>query len=657
MALRAKSDGGSILLKSVIFFATAVIFILVPSNAQEDDYLNMSLEDLLDVEIKTASKKSESIEDAPGIVSLITRAEIEQMGARNILDVLERVPGIFSISSYILPHNAISIRGDFPGHTSAHVLYLINGRPIRDSLVGGFNTDVLTSFPLSAVAQVEIIRGPGSVLYGTNAYSGVVNIITETSEERKTDIQISGGSFDRKNAGLSMRFPGKVNVTADFQVTEEDGWTFVGQLSPGQELRRDFSQDMSAAVVTLSYEKLNATAYFGENSLGAFTSGLFPSTTENQRFFLDLGYQDTVSDSWQYSVNLTYNRLRNFLPTGPNIPASPESDDMVFETTHEVSLSEKTSLLIGGSLYNLTGQWTTQGRFTVPEYDQTWWNTYFQLEHRSSEKLKFVLGGQANKVEGVDLDFVPRVGAIFKINDRLGGKLLYGEAFRAAFPGETEIDIPGVLLGTESLVPETIKTLDAQLYYQESNFQAALTLFDSTQDELITRIPSPNPDYRLEFTNRGSLDTQGFELEARATFKGGILLTSSLTHHESENQSGLDNPQLIPQTLFKLSLSRSSKHWILALNNTHVSKAGDVARLNPNVANVNPPLSDFNDLSGHIRWRSSGLINGIKTIHAELYGYNLLDEEILYPEFLFRRVNSFPGRSGRGFVASLGFTF
>ena len=76
-------------------------------------------------------------------------------------------------------HNVPAVRGDLPTHTNNHTLLLINGRPVRESNSGGWNFPVYMAYPIDMIERIEFVRGPGSVLYGTNAYTGVINVITK----------------------------------------------------------------------------------------------------------------------------------------------------------------------------------------------------------------------------------------------------------------------------------------------------------------------------------------------------------------------------------------------------------------------------------------------------------------------------------------------
>ena len=87
----------------------------------------------------------------------------------------------------------VASRGDQTAINSGHILYLINGRPTREVMEGGIASDLLESFPVGILDHVEIILGPGSVLYGSNAYAAVVNLITRKADGNKITLDTQGG--------------------------------------------------------------------------------------------------------------------------------------------------------------------------------------------------------------------------------------------------------------------------------------------------------------------------------------------------------------------------------------------------------------------------------------------------------------------------------
>ncbi len=165
-----------------------------PESAQK--LSELTLADLLNMQVITASKKAENSTDAPGIISTITAEEIKYLGANSILDILERATSIQPLGSTLFPSNLAVTRGDLRSLYDNHMLILINGRPDREGVLGGINSPVYTGFPVEMIERIEIIRGPGSVLYGSNAFAGVINIITRSQETKSSlKVKAGGGEF------------------------------------------------------------------------------------------------------------------------------------------------------------------------------------------------------------------------------------------------------------------------------------------------------------------------------------------------------------------------------------------------------------------------------------------------------------------------------
>src|SRR6187200_2284629 len=112
-----------------------------PRGAKEDLRL-LDLEALMDVNVTTASKSSESLSDAPGVISVVTADELRRFGGMTLREVLERVPGLTGASSYFTDRSLVAARGDLTKANGGHLLILINGRPSREILEGGLVSDL-----------------------------------------------------------------------------------------------------------------------------------------------------------------------------------------------------------------------------------------------------------------------------------------------------------------------------------------------------------------------------------------------------------------------------------------------------------------------------------------------------------------------------------
>lgn len=171
-----------------------------PESTPNDIY-NLSLAELGQVEISIATGNSTPLDKAPATASVIYASDIEAMGARSLNEVLETVPGLHvSLSTLSRLDSIYSIRGIHTGF-NPQVLLLMNGTPVQSSLQGG--RPALLRLPVTSIDRIEVIRGPGSAIYGADAYSGVINVITKDATAiNGTAIGARYGSFNSSDLWL-----------------------------------------------------------------------------------------------------------------------------------------------------------------------------------------------------------------------------------------------------------------------------------------------------------------------------------------------------------------------------------------------------------------------------------------------------------------------
>ena len=160
--------------------------------------------------ISIATGRSQLISKAPAVASIITAEQIEQSGARNLDDVLESVPGLHVSSSSTRLSPVYTIRG-ISTDRNPQVLVLLNGIPTTNLYFG--DRGPVSSMPIRAISRVEIIRGPGSAVYGADAFAGVINIITKTAEEYDGfTVGARIAEFDTREAWLSYGKSGDIDI-------------------------------------------------------------------------------------------------------------------------------------------------------------------------------------------------------------------------------------------------------------------------------------------------------------------------------------------------------------------------------------------------------------------------------------------------------------
>jgi iron complex outermembrane receptor protein len=141
------------------------------------DLTRASLEDLMNIQVTSVSRKEQSLSKAASSVYVITQDDIRHSGATNVPDLLRMVPGV-DVARINANTWAISIRG-FNSRYSGKVLVLVDGRTVYTPLFSGVYWDQQT-MPLENIDRIEVIRGPGGTVWGANAMNGVINVISKS---------------------------------------------------------------------------------------------------------------------------------------------------------------------------------------------------------------------------------------------------------------------------------------------------------------------------------------------------------------------------------------------------------------------------------------------------------------------------------------------
>jgi len=145
---------------------------LQQTSDQPSDLVSMDLEQLMNLKVTTASLFSDKLSQAPAIMSVVTNDELRRFDGLTLNEILQQVPGLTGSTQYFVDRSMVAARGDQTKTDGGHILFLINGRPTREVMEGGVISDLLESFPVEILERIEIIKGPGSVLYGSNAFRG-----------------------------------------------------------------------------------------------------------------------------------------------------------------------------------------------------------------------------------------------------------------------------------------------------------------------------------------------------------------------------------------------------------------------------------------------------------------------------------------------------
>ncbi len=185
-----------------------------PASEPQVDLTELSLEELMDVEVTSVSKRAEPISAAAAAVFVITQEDLRRSGATSIPEALRMVPGV-EVARIDASKWAISARG-FNGRFANKLLVLIDGRSVYTPLFSGVFWDVQDTL-LEDVDRIEVIRGPGATLWGANAVNGVINIITRSARETQGGLLAAGGGTEEQGFA-ALRYGGALGESSSYRV-------------------------------------------------------------------------------------------------------------------------------------------------------------------------------------------------------------------------------------------------------------------------------------------------------------------------------------------------------------------------------------------------------------------------------------------------------
>jgi outer membrane receptor for ferrienterochelin and colicins len=633
-----------------------------------------------------ASKAEEKTTEAPAVVQVVSREEIQAFGGNTIGDVLNRLTNFYLASPTHLFNNMTSMRGDLTRNYSSHVLLLLNGRPVRESLFGGVDMAFLNGLAIEDIERIELIRGAGSILYGSGAFTGVINFIMRNEKETGTSVQTRVGAAGTRGIIFTQSYS-KDNFTfhASARYYGQEGWesTYKDRDTISRTMKG--ANENFGVYASAESKKFTLRLYYGgtranvmnNESKWSINNGN-PDVTISRRGFIDLGFRHNFSKKWNMAINNTSNTHNIDFSSFDDNKMRFNTFDNLTEMTHFIRPVKNLNVLVG-ALYNLNsnnGKGSVDKNFNPikPLPDSTGFESnyafYTQADYRLLTYFKIVAGTQINKTSQSGWDIAPRVGLITTLPMGLGAKALYGKAFRTS--AHLDVDYQSKkFINPEGLRPETVYTTDLQLFYERPKFYAALTYYHSQQTDVVEKELLANDQYT--YSNEHDLTLQGIEAEAKYSPTSRLLLTANFSYYHSRDNEGKEYTTAVPAITTCAGVAYFSKNraFSIGLYNVYFSKPHDVinAQLDPDHPTpdselrkiVNPVPEAFDMISFNVSLdiaTAFHIKNMPKTIFT-VYGENLLDSEVWQPEYFRRNINAVPyqGIGGRAFYATLGVKF
>ncbi len=707
-------------------FLLTVLFVFILTHlafAQEKekkDPFEMSFDQLMKVKIKTAGKTQEQISSVPASVVLITRKDIETYGYTTLTEILENIPGLYSIDDYSAQDGTFGVRGFWSGIAMDNIIILVNGVPqVFDYLTS--SPLINSPIPVEAIDRIEVVRGPMSVLYGSGAFFGVINIFTDDpSTEPINIVSVSGGSEKTKklflrleggngdfnyaiNASLSDTYG--IDEPLDKMMTNtaalpnfglEPDHRTGGQLE-GKRKYFNFSGHFKDIYIDLTYNESEQEGYL------PFPSYSDGSVVQLNSTRLLLGYRKKFSDKFTIDGKLNYSQIEaafsydyyreDFYGIQQN-----KSKALEAELDGFIKPSEKLDIKVGlhyravieaSNSFDLPSfgpPSTVNQYFYLAKGDDIVTQAFFaQVTYKPVKNLELVAGlrleqmpeytlGNLQTLDPVNqtkveetytedkVEFIPRVALVYSFNDRNIVKLLYGKAInRPSFVQNTKNTLDPQ---RDDLQPEYLQTLELN-YISAISPKITLnaSIFRNTLENLVTRFLVFEPNYLSWFDNGGKMITNGAELTLQTRPVKGLSLELSGTYQETKDKLLEDiDVAYSPKFLGYLKASYRYKKFTLAVTGNYVGEMEsywDEAIENEDGTfgnRIGEKVPGYFNLGANLR------INDLccyKGLYLNLRVSNLLDQEIRYPNYTSNNRWCDRGTLGhsRFFMLTLGYKF
>ncbi|OUR98717.1 hypothetical protein A9Q84_04705 [Halobacteriovorax marinus] len=538
------------------------------------------MEDLLSVTVDVASINKESISETPAIVTRYSRFDLEKLGARSIKDMLNLVPGVTALEGQI-GTSPIMIRGSVEGFNQK-VLFLIDGVPYWLPT----HTDIpLNGVPFEAIDYIEVIRGPGSVLHGTNASAGVINVVTRT--DNIGTLYASKGEYARDKASVyyNKKFKdGSLSISSEIQT--DDGVnqsveglktapaTFSNQNLPTNGFYRK-SENFKSVHAKIKYKDTKVIINVFESDTSGFASA---DTVISKASWIKKGYLIHVDQKLDFFKKVKFNVFGDYNNYFHELPVANDlggTSGVIYKMSNE---GKDNYRLRGGARAHITPI-DTLSILVGSEYERRSWGDYGKYDQTSDTLLLSIIGdGQSYELSHYgQIDFslskywkfllglryvdyslakaekTPRAGVVYKINKNQSLKLLYSVGYNSPSPIQTDINVPGIVIGKKGLLPEKNGMLDLAYTYTDERNHFMFDLYYLKTENVITRVTGAN---EATYFNSGQFERQGFEVEYQRKYDKLFLLSNLSFHRQGHKAMDKDASAFyVPRFTFNTGLT------------------------------------------------------------------------------------------------------
>lgn len=545
---------------------------------------------LLDSVVITATKTAEDVHDLPANVSVITADDIERANVKSVEDILRYQAGFAVKDMGGMKATKVSMRG----MSQNGVLVMVDGVSVNNGYTGGANW---SSVPVNTIERIEIVRGAGSALYGSNAMGGVVNIITK--KETGGKMTVGFGSHHTRYGDFNYGIAdGSVYASVNYSKRKTDGYadditdTKTSSATYGKRASERESFGLKLSYTLDADNTVTVSHQVSENSYGYYHSTYYPINEGVRRAMQTmLNWKGRYNDGSALNVNLSqYDMDRYWTQTGKNYTPNPVKSRQA-DADYSWYASDDHHVTVGLSYKTDEGS------------SETWWPASGQLKDRSggktvgtalfvqddirlSDKMNLIVGGRYDDwsfrdgynlggkiADGNASKFTPKAALNYKANDVTSYYVSVGKGFNSPtlfnlsrlWPmGNTA----NFLRPNADLKPEELTMYEVGAKFDlGGRTSATVSIYQNDVKNMIDQCPLGTGG-DLYWDNVGKARVRGIEAEINHRFSDTWTAFASYAYTDSEVRSYDSDPSLIgnqlttvPQNELKVGATYHKDKW------------------------------------------------------------------------------------------------
>lgn len=510
----------------------------------------LSIEEIMQLTVSTVTLKKQTINNVPGIVSVITQDDLRALGMRNIREMLSLFAGFAPLQND--DEQILAFRGIF-GTTNQKILVLRDGSPINEPNLDIPQMDY--SISIDNIKKIEIIRGPGASIYGNSALAAVVNIITTDGNISRAKISVGNyGQTDiEAHSAVKLNDSAMISVYGRYYTNDgenknvktktgtqtTDAKYFTGHYANNVDMGFKYKRGIISSVASARRHCYQTYWTTSGEFVNTDSTIIEPKLIQHSAYFdflVNPKIKDNISLHLQHYAN--YVQLADFRVTANISEANPKGGYQNFEWNAMKTgfnyygiwdNDDNLNILVGAAYenryylhsHNITNSLQEPNSFSIvdfyPKGNEYRWALFTQAQYTIFEKINLNLGGRYDFAQDFEAQFNPRIAAIVQPMKQLSFKLIYSEAFQAPGYSYRESNAPFVGANVK-LEAEHLTTWQTSVRYELVRASyIEITAYKNFLKNMITRYTNPY------YENTGKFASQGVELTSRVNLANIVL--------------------------------------------------------------------------------------------------------------------------------------